>query len=258
MNNNQREKGKTVLYASIGIALVFFLWWLYSFVLVKQGNSPYLFPDPALTFKRLGQDLGNSEFWIALGWTLLRLIVGFSIAFVAAAILGILSSVWKPLRIILKPFVLIMKTVPTAAVVFMVLLAFGTNWTPSFLVFLVVFPIIYESFLTGIGSIDSDIVDAVKLECSEKGPTAFFGIYLPIASPYISLSLVTSFGLAMKISIMSEIVAGGSSKMGIGRLIYIANVQNEMDEVMALSFVAIVIIALSDLALQLLKRSLSK
>jgi ABC-type nitrate/sulfonate/bicarbonate transport system permease component len=57
-----------------------------------------------------------------------------------------------------------------------------------------------------------------------------------MASPYILLSIVTSLGLGMKVSIMAEIVAGGSSLAGLGRLIYVANsIDGDTTQVMALS-----------------------
>jgi ABC-type nitrate/sulfonate/bicarbonate transport system permease component len=78
-----------------------------------------------------------------------------------------------------------------------------------------------------------------------------------MASPYILLSIVTSLGLGMKVSIMAEIVAGGSSAAGLGRLIYIANsIDGDTTQVMALSLAAILIIAIIDLLIFLVKRKM--
>jgi len=260
MKSNQREnKLLTSTYVGVGVVLVFFVWWLYSFVLVKQGNSPYLFPNPWLVLQTFGSDLTSSMFWSAFGWTMLRLVVGFAASFLLASLFGILASLFRPFRLILKPFVLIMKTVPTAAVVFLILITVGTDWTPCYLVFLVVFPIVYESYIQGIDSVDEEIKDALRLETKLWHPWSVFGILLPSASPYVLLSVVTSLGLALKVSIMAEIVAGGSSLAGLGRLIYIANgIDNDMAQVMALSLAAILVIGLVDLALFFVKKEMKK
>jgi len=260
MKKSHREnKILSSTYVGIGIVLVFFIWWLYSFVLVKQGNSPYLFPDPWIVVKTFGANFLSQKVWNAFGWTMLRLVVGFAVSFLFASILGILGALFDPIRLILKPFVLIMKTVPTAAVVFMILILAGTNWTPCYLVFLVVFPIVYESFLQGIDSIDDEIKDALRLETKFYNPRSVFGILLPNASPYVLLSIVTSLGLALKVSIMAEIVAGGSSLAGLGRLIYVANsIELDMAQVMALSVLAILAIAIVDVALFFVKKAMKK
>jgi NitT/TauT family transport system permease protein len=257
MKSNQHDRILNPTYIGIGLVLVFFIWWLYSFILVKQGNSALLFPDPWMVLNRFCYNFTQASVWLAVGYTLMRLFVGFAVSFLIAALLGILSALFKPIRFILKPFVLICKTVPTAAVVFIILIMVGTNWTPCYLVFLVVFPIVYESFLSGIDGAGEDVRDALRLDMSLANPRAVFGVLVPMASPYILLSIVTSLGLGMKVSIMAEIVAGGSSAAGLGRLIYIANsIDGDTTQVMALSLAAILIIAVIDLLIYLVKRKL--
>jgi NitT/TauT family transport system permease protein len=257
MKKHQHVNYLAPTYVGIGLVLVFFCWWLYSFILVKQGNSANLWPNPGMVLSAFFANFAEAKVWVGFGWTLLRLLVGFVVSFVLAALFGVLATLWAPLRLILKPFVLILKTVPTAAVVFMLVLLVGNSWTPCYLVFLVVFPIVYESFLQGFDMISKDVKDAMRLDMDPSDPRALFGISLPMASPYILLSVVTSLGLAMKVSIMSEIVAGGNSLNGLGRLIYVANsIDGDMTQVMALSLIAILTIALADLLLALLKRKL--
>lgn len=259
MKKSQHDRILNPTYVGIGLGLVFLIWWLYSFILVKQGNSAMLFPDPMMVLSRFFSNFTVGSVWLAVGYTLMRLFVGFLVSFLLAALLGVLSALFKPFRYILKPFVLIMKTIPTAAVVFIILIMVGSNWTPCYLVFLVVFPIVYESFLSGIDAVGDDVRDALRLDSSLAHPRAVFGVLIPMASPYILLSIVTSLGLGMKVSIMAEIVAGGSSLAGLGRLIYVANsIDGDTTQVMALSLDAILVIAVIDLGIYLLKRELKR
>ncbi|MDD4006096.1 MAG: hypothetical protein PHD98_02895, partial [Bacilli bacterium] len=79
---------------------------------------------------------------------------------------------------------------------------------------------------------------------------------IPLSMPYVLLGVVSSLGLGMKISIMSEIIAGSNRISGLGRLIHLAYIEADMTRIVAISIFAIILIGLIDLAMFFAKRKL--
>ena len=79
-----------------------------------------------------------------------------------------------------------------------------------------------------------------------------------MASPYIGLGIIQSLGLGMKISIMSEVLCGTNKIKGLGRMIYFANQESNMLDLLAVSIIAIIIICLLDISLNILKKMIKK
>jgi ABC-type nitrate/sulfonate/bicarbonate transport system permease component len=156
--------------------------------------------------------------------------------------------------------VLIARTVPTAAVV---LLLAGIlsgyhglpEYIPCFLVFLVVFPMIYEAFSRGIASESQDEKDALELDGGFRSCYAVVHVLWPDSQGYVVLSLVQALGLAMKVSVMSEILTGGSSRFGLGCLISYAKEYLDMQSLIAYSLVAVILISLIDLSVYFIKKA---
>lgn len=246
-------------FVLLGVALVFLCWWGYSAYLVSQGNSAYLFPGPVMVLSRFFTDLGSSKVWGSFLWTLLRVLIAFAVSFVFGFALGLLSGLFKPLRLVLKPFLVLMRTLPTAAITFVIVIMAGVRWAPVYLGILVMFPIVYESVLQGVMEIPDDLCDQMALDGGMRAPLNVAKVVVPLSSPYGLLGMVTSLGLGMKVCVMAEIVCGGNSSGGIGRLIYVA-AQIDLDsvEVMSLSLLCVITIGLADLGLYFLKRFLAK
>jgi len=258
MEQEKRKISKTtkqMFYGTLGVIFLILVWTIFSIVKVNQGYNANLFPNPLIVLKRFFINLADKTVWYAVGMTFLRLLVGFGISFVAAGIVGILGGLFERVRFFVAPIISVMKSIPTAAITFVFLLMLGRDWVPCALVFLVCFPIVYESFVKGITSIDKTILNAVKLESEISRPEVIFKVVIPSSYPYVSLSIITSLGLSMKVSVMAEIVAGGSSANGLGRLIYIANqIDVDIPNVYALSLLAILIIGICNLVLFLMKK----
>jgi len=265
---NKKKRASLIFYLSSIAGLVFFflVWWIISLVMYGQGNR--LLPYPNDVFMTLLRVLFETEYakntYEAIGWTLLRLLIGFASSFLLAAMLGTLGALHKAFEGFMKPFVIFCRSVPTAAVVLILCALFTSirglpTYIPCFLVFLVAFPLVYQAFVDGIKAESPDVKDALSLDGGSKSLSSVVHVLWPDSQDYLFLALAQGLGLSMKVSVMSEIICDSSrAKMGIGVLISNANMYLSMNEVIAYSLIAVILIAIMDIPLLLAKKKLKE
>ena len=238
-----------------GIAFVFVIWFLIS---ISQGYGNLVFPDPIETFKQCGLMLSEAYIYKCIGWTILRTLVGFSIAFILALVLGILAGTYKKFQLFLKPIMIVLKSAPTAAFVFLFLILSGSTYAPIYIVIILAFPILYEAVVAGLNSISDEIKDALKVD-SGKFFVPLFKVKIPLSIRFIAVGLASSFALSFKTSIMAEIIAGDTN-YGLGSAItsYRNSEPTNLAPVFAITLIAIVIILLVDLISILIKKKANK
>ncbi len=212
-----------------------------------MGSGNLVFPDPISTFKETGRLLSSAYIWKCIGWTLLRTLIGFVISFVAAIIIGTIAGNYSKFATFLKPLMVVLKSIPTAALVFLFLVMSGSKWAPVYIVIILSFPILYESVVGGISNISEDIINALKLE-SHSTLYGIVRVKVPLATPYILVGLSSSFALSIKTEIMAEIITGSTDK-GLGCAIqaYRNSDPSNLTPIFAISLIAIVIVLLIDL-----------
>lgn len=176
-----------------------------------------VFPGPFSTFKEMIVLLGRSYTYKCIGQSLLRMTIGFFAALLLALIIGTLSGEVRIIEELLKPTLTALKTIPTASVVFLFIILSGARIAPIYIVVLIAFPILYEGVVGGIKNIDKDVIEASEV-CGANLFTRIFSISLPLAKPYIIVSILSSLSLSFKIEIMSEVITG-STYPGLGSAI---------------------------------------
>ena len=227
-----------------GLIFVFALWCLISF---SRGEGSFIFPSPFATFEFAFTLLGKPYFYQCIGATLLRTLEGFGYAFILAATFGSLAGAIKPLQRFFKPLMLVLKSAPTAAFVFVFLIISGSTRAPIWIVGLLAFPILYESFVAGINAVPKEIKWATRVD-QASFMSSLLKIKIPLAFPYVALGILNSFALSFKTEIMAEIITG-STDPGLGGYIRMFKNENPTDltPIFAIALVAIVIILLVDL-----------
>ncbi|MCD8195372.1 MAG: ABC transporter permease subunit [Coprobacillus sp.] len=232
-----------------GIVFVFLLWWILAISL-----DTTLFPGPWETFEYLFQMMGEADIWIALGSTLLRLLICFVVCFILALIVGTIAGLFKPFYTFLSPLITILRTLPTAAVIYALIVLTQVEFAIDIICFLLIFPILYEAVANGIQNIDPQIWASLRLDGKVYRPRSIFCVLLPLSKDYISLGIIQSLGLGMKVLIMAEILCGSSKVRGLGRLIYYGALYSNMKEVFAVAIVAIIVIGVFDIILHYIKK----
>ena len=245
---------KFVLF-SLGVLFLIAVWFIVSLLYDKNGG---IFPSPILTFEKFFELLAESYTYVCLGYTLLRMLVGFTLAFTIAFVLGVITGNNPYLYQFLKPLMVALKSIPTVALVFLFIILVRPKDAPIFVVLLICFPILYEGVAGGIHNVDKQFIDAAKVD----GANTIKGIWyikLPMAIPYIIVSIVSSFALSFKIEIMAEVMTG-YTKNGLGSAIQYAQKEDpsDMTTIFAYALFAVIIMLIVSLGEEVTKKLLKK
>ena len=223
----------------LGFLFLIGVWFLVS-ALIDLNNM--IFPSPYNTFKLMFELLGKKATYRYLGFSILRLVIGFSISFALAFLLGIIVNNSDVLYNFFTPIITFLKAAPTATFVFLFLVLFGGRNAPAFVVVVMCFPILYESVVSALRSTSKSMIDAAQIDGASKFKT-LFKVQIPLGMPFISLGLLSTFGMAFKVEIMAEIITG-ITKGGIGTMIKISNLLDGTDltAMFAYSLMAIILV----------------
>lgn len=236
----------------LGIGLVFAIWWLLS---LRYHNLAI--PSPGETFKQVYVLLGQKQTYVDIFSSLIRLFIAFSISFLIGSLLGILAGIYSWVYRFLRPLIITLRTLPTAAVILVFVTVMSSKEAPYYIVFLVVFPLVYEAMANGLKNIPNELMLSLKLE-GKNSLRSIFKIRIPLAAPYILLGILQSLGLGMKVEIMSEILSGNMNLNGLGIAIKVFLRDVEMVNVFAYSVITIVIMGLIEGGLYLAKKRIKK
>lgn len=225
---------KKKLISVSSIFLFFLIWMLASLIMDDQ----FLLPSPLAVFKAFGSIVTDESSLLAIGSTLLRLVISMAIALVSGVLLGVIAGLHSSFGDFLRPIVSILRTVPVLSIIVITLMLLGFRKTPYLITFLMIFPIIYQAVSEGIKNIDSELIDVYLLEDNHFF-TGLTHCYLPLIQDQIKTALLQSAGLGIKVLVMAEYLA--QTKFSIGNQLYLQKVNLQFDQVFAWTMVLIIL-----------------
>jgi NitT/TauT family transport system permease protein len=245
---------KNNLYFVFGIVFLFLVWFISSLLINNSG----ILPSIGEVFNELFVILGDSKTYILLGNTFLKILGGLLCSFLIALVLAILSLLSEKIEYFIRPFVVFLKSIPIVAVVMILIIMFfkqnvrfiGTIVASCF----VMIPIIYESMLLGFKSVDPWLIKASKID----GKTTFQmirKIHIPLAFPHVLSGLISSFGMGLKVMVMSEVIMNPNNS--IGQLIGLYSSSGEITLVLAYSILLLIIVIIIDYILKYINKRIN-
>lgn len=195
----------------VSIVSIFLLWQLV--VVIKDDT--FIFPGVFDILKSSFNIITSKTDLFVLGNTLLKLIIVIVISLMLAG-LGAFIYIVVPTSIyFFRPIINILKAAPFAVISIYIFYAFyeTKEIAPGIVTFLVVLPLSFEGLIGAIDNIDKNLTDELKmLEISTF--KKFIYVYIPICIPYIITTLLQSFGLGLKVMIMSEFMSQVDNTVG--------------------------------------------
>lgn len=207
MNQPTGEKRIGKKLAAVLLWLVF--WQLGS---MAFGRS-FVLPSPVFTCKALLQLMAQPLFWRSCGITLLRVAAGLALA----SLLGFLGA-WAAaksswMREILSVPASVIKSVPVMSVILIALLCLSGSIVPTFVCFLMCFPVMYTNILQGFDSVPAEYRELAQVY-RISGAKYFGRIMVPASMGYIRAGLLLSCGLAWKSTVAAEVLSSPRVSMG--------------------------------------------
>lgn len=182
-------------------------------VLALLVDNVLFLPSPILVAQTLVRLLSLPETYSILAGSFVRIGLGFFLSL----ILGLLSAslaIYRPvIADLIAPYVAVCKSVPVASLVLLALLWLGSAQLPTFIVFLVCWPIIHTNVYEGMRAADPKL-----LELAQVYRFSFLAklkyIYFPEAYPTLVSALSLTASVAWKSGIAAEIIAVSTHSTG--------------------------------------------
>lgn len=227
-------KNKSNVFLKIcSIIFVFGVWKAVSL----SVNNYILLPEPIQVLKTLAGDIRDGGFWQTIFFSVARIGKGFLIAFVMGFIFGAVGYKFKVIRILIAPFINIVKSIPVASFVVLILIWSGSKNLSVWISFLVVLPFIYESTLAGFESTPKETIE-LKTVYQVRFYHRWFYLYRPFVLPYVINASGIAVGMAWKSGVAAELI--GTPRFSIGEKLYMSKIM--LDTASVLSWTIVVVL----------------
>ncbi len=245
------NKNKYLIISTLFVLALFLIWEL---VVVIFKVDYIVLPRFSLVAKEFVFLLGKGDFYSRLLGTFIRVIMALGFAIIIGVILGIFA-VNRYIRACLRPIVATIKSLPVMAITLIILLQFDKQKAPLIIGFLMAFPIMYNSTIFGIDSIDKSLIEISKVyDTSLKNKV--FKVWTPLMMPSVFSGIETSGGMCIKAVISAEILC--NTLYSIGQAMHIAKSNFFEAKDMAILFAYCLVAILLSLILELLIKLISK
>jgi ABC-type nitrate/sulfonate/bicarbonate transport system permease component len=175
-----------------------------------------LFPPPSVVASKFWELLMQGTFLRPLGATLALFAAGYAFAVISGVLLGLAMGTSRTIYHLLNPLIESIRPIPKAALVpvLMLFLGFGASMQFTAVALASFFPVLINTIQ---GVLGTDPVLTATGRTFGLGRTAItFKIILPAALPYIFTGMRVAVGLALLMTILTEMLAGGG---GLGYLV---------------------------------------
>lgn len=211
-------KLRTKLLLYIGSILIIYtgLFILYFII----GNE-FIFPSPNAIISRFFSILGDLESYVLISNTFLSLLVVILISFLIGGLFGIIAGVNKYIELLLKPIMRLFSTIPLIGLILIIMVLAGLKNTLYYAAVLILIPVFYNGFLTGVKTLNKELVDVYRLD-SSLNLKVILKVYIPLISSNLRQALIDGLGLGIKVIVMCEFMCGVKNTLG-GKLITLGN-----------------------------------
>ncbi|WP_341962828.1 ABC transporter permease [Pseudomonas sp. RC10] len=186
----------------LSLPLLLIAWQL---ICEAEWVNPLLFPGPLAVSKALLDYLYSGSGWEDLGWSLLRVVVGYCFGAVVGVSVGLLTGTRPVINGLLTPIFQVLRPIPPIAFVPLVVLWFGLGEGGKFfLVFWGVFFTVWLATHIGVQRVNVHLLQAAQ-SLGAPRRAMLWTVQLPATLPSIFLGLRTAIGIAFYTLVAAEL-----------------------------------------------------
>jgi NitT/TauT family transport system permease protein len=174
--------------------------------------SERLLVPPIAILQEIREIFNSGELWFHLSSTLTKIAIGFALAFVLGAIIGLLtqSRWWEAF---FKDWVTATMTTPGLVYALVSGIIFGFSPAgPIFAIVLASFSYVTVNVAEGIRALPKDLID-MGTAFRVGGLSRLRNVVIPHLAPYLFTGIRYGFSIAWKVTVLTEVFA---SNVGIG------------------------------------------
>ena len=220
----------------IRTTLIVLIWLVIWQILAVIVNNSILLSGPVDTVKAL-IDLGTQpSFYLSVGATAGKVLIGFLIGLVTGPLLSVLSYRFSLVKDFLSPFVSVVKSIPVVRFIIIALIWAGSSNVTVIVSSVIAFPIFYKNILEGLSVTDKKMLDMAKVFQMKTSKKIRY-IYLPSLSSHIKSAVSLAIGMAFRGGITAEVV--GQPLRSVGNGLYRAKINLATSEMLAWTLTAV-------------------
>lgn len=224
---------KKQFFIFVYIVIILIIWYLISNYL----SNELIIPRPKSVYFKLKELVRAKDFTSICKGTYERTLISFFIAFIFAFITAFISSKFEIFRDLINPIIVFFRSVPTMAIILLVLIWTNAYKAPIFVCFMVVYPIIYTNLLNAFYGIDDKLLDVGRVYNFNLLKKIRL-IYIPSIMPNIQNTAKTSFGLNLKVMVAAEVLS--QPNFAIGSSLYLQKINLDTAGVFAWIIIIVV------------------
>lgn len=184
------------------VAAVVVLWWV-----VSAKSTNFFIPSLREILASLGRDMGNGVILSGAAYSLTNLAVGLVIAVVVGIALGVALGELDRVRLIVEPIINFFRSIPQAALVPLIIGAFGVGQGPKIytIAFACMWPVLLNT-IDGVLGVEPTIRKFSQVYRIPRG-LHFRRVVLPAALPQIVAGIRVALPIGITVMVVSEMFA---------------------------------------------------
>ena len=207
-------------------------------VVALRINSEQIMPGPWATLLATLRLFAEKDFLWVVGNTLFRGLIGFVIALILGIALGIWAGINEKFEAFLKPWIVVMRSIPVVAFILLALIWFKSGSVPVFIGILTMFPMICTNVIEGIRNVDGKLIEMARFyHVSES--RIIKEVYVPAIAPFVVSGISSAFGIGWRAIVIGEVLS--QPEFGIGSRMHAAQSFLNVDVLIAWTLIAILI-----------------
>jgi len=219
------------------VVLVLVIWEL----IHLTGWKKFVFPGPGTTLSNLWEQAKTGLLWHAIGTTLERAVLGFTLALVIGTVVGALVSRIRPLRAAVGSLITGLQTMPSLAWFPFAIILFGIT-TPAilFVIVLAAAPSIANGLIAGVDYTPPLLLKAGTL-MGLRRVALYRHLILPASLPTYVSGLKQAWAFAWHALMAGELLVIIANQPSLGVLLSADQDQTDMPSTIAIMIVILVI-----------------
>jgi len=215
-------------------------------------DEQLILPGPVETIGHAVEMIVAPGFLKILGSTILRGMIGFSIALFLAFFLGLWAGLSPRFHAFFSPLLITLRSVPVVSFILLALIWFSVDAVPVFIAILTMFPMICLSIIDGIHFADEELTTMARVyEVPEK--RIIREVYLPSLTPFLFTGMSNAMGFGWRAIIIGEVLS--QPEWGVGSAMHTAQTFLQVREVIAWTLIAVLVSFLFERFIRFLQKS---